>query len=217
MKKHLLTIILIILGSHFAVNQAIPSLERYNNAYVLDDEKYNKFISALKIVKKWEGNYAYLEHDKGGETYCGITRNFNKKWEGWKLIDEVKKKKKLEWNSEIPEVEKLVFSYYFKRWFDEGYYLINESFVANYLFDYRNTGPVAIKHIQLVLIEHGFKIELTKKMDRQTIDAINKINPSIFILHIQEMRRDFYINVVDRNPELEIYLKGWLNRANELS
>ena len=37
-----------------------------------------------------EGYYVNDPSDSGGETYCGIARNSNPKWQGWKIVDKHK-------------------------------------------------------------------------------------------------------------------------------
>ena len=34
---------------------------------------------------------------------------------------------------------------------------------------------------------------------------------------LKRLRKAYYIRVADRNPNLNIYLKGWLNRANDIT
>lgn len=51
------------------------------------------FDAYYKIrLKPFEGGYcsaadAAKQNDSGGETYLGIARNYNPKWEGWTIID----------------------------------------------------------------------------------------------------------------------------------
>jgi lysozyme family protein len=50
----------------------------------------NAFNIALNKLLKHEGNYANDVDDKGGETYCGISRNNFPNWIGWNIIDHYK-------------------------------------------------------------------------------------------------------------------------------
>ena len=50
------------------------------------------FNDAYKILIKKEGGYVNDSDDSGGETYKGISRRYNLKWEGWEIIDNYKKK-----------------------------------------------------------------------------------------------------------------------------
>jgi hypothetical protein len=178
---------------------------------------YSDFLRCYKTVRQWEGNYCNLLYDKGGETYGGITRNFNEEWEGWSKIDRYKLFNDVQWNDSIPTAEKYVEEYYWKIYIDKKFYAIKDPLVRKYLFDYQNTGPVAYKHMKEVLSYHGHRVGKGADMDDVTIRSINKINPIVFILHLREVREDFYMRVVDRRPEMEIYLKGWLRRARDIA
>ena len=45
------------------------------------------FNDAFKKLVKTEGSYVCDSDDSGGETYRGISRRYNPKWEGWDIID----------------------------------------------------------------------------------------------------------------------------------
>ena len=45
------------------------------------------FKKAMLRTAKYEGGYVNDPDDAGGETYKGISRRANPKWEGWSLID----------------------------------------------------------------------------------------------------------------------------------
>jgi len=49
------------------------------------------FSQIIPTTLKHEGGYANHPADKGGETYRGITRKNNDEWQGWKVINEVKR------------------------------------------------------------------------------------------------------------------------------
>lgn len=44
----------------------------------------------FESILKHEGRYANLASDSGGETYCGIARNYQPNWDGWQEIDQAK-------------------------------------------------------------------------------------------------------------------------------
>jgi lysozyme family protein len=207
--KTILTILLLFVAVETSYEQNLSFIN-------INFEPKVSFKTAYNHVRKWEGNYAYLPYDKGGETYGGIARNYNKNWDGWSLLDRHKKDSTVFWNKKIPELEKWVVDYYYNVWINDGYYLLKDQLIANYIFDYRNTGNVAYKHVQLVLQQHGYPIKITGKMNTETINALNNINSLIFILHLQELRKEFYLKVVNRKPEMNIYLRGWLNRTNDI-
>jgi lysozyme family protein len=48
------------------------------------------FEDGYKQTAQFEGGYANVPGDKGGETFRGISRRSHPNWPGWKLIDFVK-------------------------------------------------------------------------------------------------------------------------------
>lgn len=179
---------------------------------MIDYEMIN-FKKAYEHIRKWEGNYSNLEHDSGGETYGGIARNYNKDWYGWIQLDSIKKQKNLEWNAYIPDIEYLVVHYYFTKWREENYNKINDPYLASYLFDYSNSGNIAIRHLKEILTNKGHNLDNNTILDIKTVNAINRTNSQSLINELKEVRKKYYFNVTIRNPNLEMYLKGWVNRA----
>jgi len=45
------------------------------------------FQKALAVVLQREGGYSSNPDDRGGETFCGISRNRNSYWAGWSYVD----------------------------------------------------------------------------------------------------------------------------------
>jgi len=216
LKTMVLCLPLLFITTYFGLSMDV-NREHKARIEALKKQRYDEFMECYRGVRAWEGNYCNLIYDKGGETYGGITRNFHPNWEGWAVIDSYKRWNRVEWNDSIPGVEKLVEEYYWNVYNEKQFYLIENWLVRKYVFDYRNSGPVAYKHIKEVLNYHGFRVGKKADLDYKTINALNKINPIVFILHLKELREDFYMRVVDRRPEMEIYLRGWLRRARDIA
>lgn len=92
-----------------------------------------------KLILK-EGGYVNDPDDAGGETYLGISRKNNPKWNGWKVIDEVKSKygtknitSRLKQNTDLTEKAKLLYktSYWDVMELDD----ISNQEIANQMFD----------------------------------------------------------------------------------
>lgn len=83
------------------------------------------FEKAYKELLGVEGTYSNNKNDKGGETWCGIARNYNKSWKGWTIIDQYKAAnggkvtkagaKELAQNKELMD---LVYSFYKTKYWD---------------------------------------------------------------------------------------------------
>ncbi|MTV61638.1 putative peptidoglycan-binding domain-containing protein, partial [Streptococcus pneumoniae] len=57
----------------------------------------------------------------------------------------------------------------------------------------------------------GVKVDGIYGLD--TISAINTVNPLVFIEKMIEKQKNFYLKIVEKNPNQKIFLKGWLKRA----
>lgn len=67
------------------------------------DEEFDKLILA-------EGGYINDPDDSGGETYLGISRRNNSTWDGWRIIDDVKKYYKTNLTAKLKQDDKLTES-----------------------------------------------------------------------------------------------------------
>jgi lysozyme family protein len=128
------------------------------------------FLTAYKITAKNEGGYANVEGDRGGETYCGITRPNFPKWAGWVKVDAYKPLK----NGQIVNdatLEDLVHSFYKQNFWDKvkGDDIINQE-SANGIYDFAvNAGY----RKAIILAQRALQIKETGVMDSTTLDTIN--------------------------------------------
>lgn len=72
-----------------------------------------QFEKAYITAIRNEGGYANNPLDRGGETYCGISRRFHPNWSGWKHIDARKKSRPIKSNELLPELADLVLQFYY--------------------------------------------------------------------------------------------------------
>jgi lysozyme family protein len=164
---------------------------------------YNNFI------KPWEGGYAWLDGDTGGETYAGIARNYNPTWEGWPTIDAEKRRRgvsKLKQNESISVLQSKVESFYKNSlWTPNGIGRLKSQDIANIVFDLLvNSGAGRVLSLVGPLVK--------AKTMAAIIDAINA-SPQPVQLHdqIKAARKNFYDSLKDKYPQ---FYKGWINRLN---
>jgi len=133
------------------------------------------FDIAYARTADFEGGYDNDPLDTGGETYYGISRKAHPNWDGWKLIDEQKKKSGFPDNlklirSQLIASEKKLYKtqYWDKVWGDR----IKNQTVANDMYDTAvNMGwPVSIK-----LSERQFKIKETGSMSELLLTKLNSV------------------------------------------
>lgn len=201
-----------------------------NIKFRLDIPKFEStFLSVLKnimitkeaIISKTletEGYYVNDPSDSGGETYCGIARNSNPKWEGWKIVDT---HKPLKWNQKIQdsELERLVIEIY-----DTKYYQpikadrIYSDMIRTHLYDMGvNAGTgAAVKLLQKSINKvYSVTIATDGTIGNITLTYTNnKAKQKDLEKEYISQRREYYRNLVNVKPSNMKFLQGWLNRVD---
>lgn len=171
------------------------------------------YEKAIQKTLEHEGGYTNNPKDPGGETNFGITqKELTRVHESLGLPSSVKELTK--------ENAK---TYYKKEWWDKYHYeSIKSSKIATKLFDMAvNLG--ASKSTQIaqqscnsfwfynLLVVDGI-------IGSKTIKVINGIVlaglEQVLMNAIINKQKLFYEHLVDQKPNLKIFLKGWLNRAD---
>ena len=175
------------------------------------------FKKAQIILEKIEGGYVHDPLDRGGETLNGIARKFFPDWNGWKVVDELKKKSAnlaelkstLKNDSKLPREIELFYKEHF--WDKMKLDSINSDVVAQniYLIGVNAGISRSIKTAQKV---SGVVVD--GKIGPKTIEAINNMNENDFKKAFDAEEIAHYNSIVQKNPSQERFFKGWLNRAN---
>jgi lysozyme family protein len=152
------------------------------------------FNRCIKVILINEGGYVNHPHDPGGETNFGITK---KRYPDLDI-------KNLTRNHAI----QIYHSDYWNKMNLLGIY--DENLILH-LFDMGvNAGiKIAIKMIQRIVEAQPDGI-----MGPETKGLINKYEGDLMNLYKQE-RKKYYFAIARRNPELQIFLGGWLNRIDD--
>jgi lysozyme family protein len=174
------------------------------------------YQKCLSIILENEGGYCWISGDSGGETYVGIARNYEKLWEGWKIIDKIKKERKVEklkYNEKVKEITiDIIDPIYRKKYWDkikgDDICIINPE-LALHVFDMGvNAGiTTAIKLLQrcLGLTDDGI-------IGKMTLEGVKKANHDKLLKDYINRRKEYYIKIA--TGEREKFLKGWLNRID---
>lgn len=174
----------------------------------------NQLRAILPEILKHEGGYSFDADDPGGETYMGIARKYHKKWEGWNFIDAYKVNNTLKRNDFIisPELMGLVAAFYFERFYKPLNISGLDLRIQLNIFDFAvNAGKVrAVKLTQKIVgvTQDGKCGPITK----QAIDSFKGDFAGLY----KQSRVDFYTTLANRKPKLRKFLKGWINRVNNL-
>jgi hypothetical protein len=165
------------------------------------------FFVSYNKVRSYEGYYVNHPDDKGGETYAGVTRNYNKDWEGWKYID----KQELEWNKYVTGadssvLEHFILDYYLTIWVDEGFYKMRNQRVADYLFDTRihlsRRQTIKLMHRHGILIPGADPSWVNRSMESLNLEEFSKV------------RKNYYQKLIDKNPVQKVFFQHWSKRAD---
>lgn len=161
---------------------------------------YKKLIP---FILKWEGGFVNDPLDKGGATNKGITiSTFRQVFGKSKTVDDLKHITDEQWN------------YIFKLYYWDRYKAdsINNQSIANICVDWVwASGIWGIKKVQQLLNTTADGI-----VGPKTINAINNQHPKELFNKIKKARITFVENIVKHNPSQNRFLKGWLNRINNI-
>ena len=161
-------------------------------------DRFEKFLDYIFEV---EGGYTDDKNDRGGATNFGITeeeaREFGYAGDVRNLTKDFAKNIYLK-------------KYYLGNKLDK---VINNK-VALSIFDWAvNSGRRGIKKAQIVANKFGANLIIDGIIGNKTLEAINSINPEVFLKEYHEMQRAFYKNLAAKDSTQEDFLKGWLNRV----
>ena len=161
-------------------------------------DRFKKFLDYIFEV---EGGYTNDENDRGGKTTWGITeeeaREFGYTGDMRNLTKDFAKNIYLK-------------KYYLGNKLDK----IIDDRVALSIFDWAvNSGGRGIKKSQIVANKFGANLVIDGIIGNKTLEAINAIDPKMFLKEYHEMQRAFYKNLAAKNSTQEDFLKGWLNRV----
>ena len=159
-----------------------------------------RFEKIFDYLLKVEGGYSNDKNDRGGKTKYGIieeeAREFGYTGDMRNLTKDFAKNIYLK-------------KYYLGNKLDK----ITDDRVALSIFDWAvNSGRRGIKKAQIVANKFGANLVIDGIIGNKTLEAINAIDPKMFLKEYHEMQRTFYKNLAARDNSQEGFLKGWLNR-----
>jgi lysozyme family protein len=171
-----------------------------------------RFEYAFNDLMKDEGGYSNQVLDDGGPTNFGITqKELTRTYHDLRLPLLVK-------NLSIDDAKR----YYKIEWWDKYHCdAINSLAIASKFFNMAvNMGPIqATRIIQRTLNMNNYDIDEDGIMGPTTISTINELSNETYLTEADFMhliilqQTEFYEWLVHKNPDLQIFLNGWINRA----
>lgn len=176
-----------------------------------------QFKIAFDITNGNEGFYANDIHDKGGETYRGISRKNWPNWNGWAFIDSIKAAGPHftvgQINNAIklnPSIEASVEKF-FEKYFWDVLLLdqIMDQQIANGVYDFgvnSGTGTSA------KMLQRAAAVKADGFIGPHTIQAVNAANPKEIYDIFCGLRRGFYLQIIERDPSQKEFEHSWMSR-----
>jgi lysozyme family protein len=168
-----------------------------------------EFEPALKVVLDHEGGAAYTAHpaDHGGPTKWGVTLATLADWRGATV--------------KPGDVEGLSFEeaakIYRARYWDaiHGDDIEDQQVATKCLDIVVNMGVRNGSHvIQLAVTWAGKFIIVDSIVGANTLKAMNSTGPLVLLGELRQAMRLRYMGIAALHPEQNVFLKGWLNRAD---
>lgn len=158
------------------------------------------FSSYVPTLKRWEGGFVNHPSDPGGATNAGVTLYTFRSFYGQsKTIDDLKNMTDAQWRF-------IMKTYWDKCKADD----IENQSIAEIFVDWTiNSGASAIRKVQTI-----FGIKVDGKVGRQTLGILNGPDKEVIFNRIKAGRISFYNKLAITKPEMKVFLKGWLSRAN---
>jgi lysozyme family protein len=188
------------------------------------------FEIALKYALSNENNpstsaddYVSANKDKiGGETYKGISRNYNKYWAGWKIIDQYKNNDAFPlFLNELEDLQKEVtWLYRHKYWNMICGDSIKDQRLANKFFDatinimkaiffmQQSLNSVRGKIVEKETFSGPYILSVDGVVGKYTIQALNSLPVNLIIDEFKERLKTYY-----ETHAPDEFKKGLINRA----
>lgn len=156
---------------------------------------------APKLIE-CEGGFVDHPEDKGGPTNLGITLNTYRQYCGEdKTVKDLRNMSYGTWQNIMKDM------YWDKCLADR----IDNQAVAEITVDWCiNSGMVGLKKVQEIA---GCKPDGVA--GAKTLAAINGADQEDLFNRIVAARRQFYHNIVKRNPSQKVFINGWMNRLDK--
>lgn len=177
------------------------------------------FTQALSISLGIEGGYCNNPKDSGGETYAGISRRNWPEWKGWPIVQQIIATHPSNLNIALKSntlLQQEVQQFYKANFWDAlNLDYINCQQIANQLFDAginQGMGTAGRLLQQAINAITPNTVVVDGSAGPKTIEAANAANAEALYNHIIALRREYYLNIIARDPSLAVFEHSWLSR-----
>lgn len=163
-----------------------------------------RFKECMKFVLKWEGGYSEHPNDPGGATMKGITQSVYNAWRAKKGLPR-------------QHVKYITDNEVFAIYWEQYWQLLRCDDLPQPLdlvvFD---SGVNCGVGRAARWLNQALKLASETKVTDKTLEALKKANPKQIAQVVCDLREQHYNSIATKNPKLKVFLKGWMNRLNDL-
>ena len=177
---------------------------------------YPHFEKAYNKTHNNEGFYANDPDDKGGETYCGISRRFHPSWQGWAIIDSYSDKSQLKYDKVLNDMVKVFFEQNY--WKANKLQYIDFDLLSAKLYDFgvnAGTGKAG-EFFQRALNYLGSNLKVDGVIGKNTLKEYNFLSrkDKVYVLEIVSgLQINHYVTITEKRPSQKKYARGWFKRV----
>lgn len=183
------------------------------------------FKLAYKKLLPIEGGYVNNQNDRGKETYKGISRKWHPTWDGWAIVDALRREPGFPKNlANHPGLQELVVAFYKMVFWDKfmGDKILVQA-IADEIFDtaVNMDVDVAVKFLQsaLNLLNRDSKLFPDMKIDGvlgiNTLTRLNAFTETEYLLRaLNAFQGARYIKICENDSSQEEFFRGWIKRAS---
>jgi lysozyme family protein len=177
------------------------------------------FRRSLEFVLQYEGGFVNHPFDKGGPTNLGITLQTLKEYYKLYNYGDFNNDGEIDINdiillNSIDKVEPIYKNFYWDKMKLDNF----PSGIDFLMFDFGvNSGPKNATKILQRSLNRIQTIEVDGILGSQTLKRVNKTPVDILVENMLQERNLFYRKIVSNDPTQQVFLKGWINRLNNVS
>jgi lysozyme family protein len=152
------------------------------------------FAKCIEIILKNEGGYVNHPSDPGGETNMGIAKRFYPELDIKNLTR-----------------DDAIKIYYHDYWLPMNLSLLENDNLVLHVFD---MGVNAGIRMGIKLLQRMVNVPDDGILGKITAKAVNTFDGDVVVEYIKR-RKLFYVTLVQKKPELRVFIKGWLARIEK--
>jgi len=163
-----------------------------------------QLTSALKFVLRWEGGFVDHPDDPGGRTNKGVTQKVYDQWRARQ--------------GAAPQDVKLISEDEVRSIYETGYWLAARCELLN--------DPLSLVQFDTAVnmgvgravrfLQGAANCAVDGDFGSGTAKAVAECDHGEVVIRYCDAREAFYGRLIEKNPKLAVFKKGWLNRLNAL-